>query len=61
DEDRMGLEVEHWKVPVGCAECGQTGYHGRMVLTEMLQAGQSEVANAILNQADATVLHQLAI
>ncbi|WP_417390658.1 GspE/PulE family protein [Gimesia sp.] len=61
EEDRMGLEVEHWKVPVGCPECGQTGYHGRMVLTEMLQPGQSEVANAILNQADATVLHQLAI
>lgn len=61
EEDRMGLDVEHWKVPIGCAECGQTGYHGRMVLTEMLQPGQSEVANAILNQADATVLHQLAI
>lgn len=61
EEDRMGLDVEHWKVPVGCPECGQTGYDGRMVLTEMLQPGQTEVANAILNQADATVLHQLAI
>ncbi|QDT88469.1 Type II secretion system protein E [Gimesia algae] len=61
DEDRMGLDVEHWKVPVGCVECGQTGYQGRMVLTEMLQPGQTEVANAILNGADATVLHQLAI
>ncbi|MCA9004406.1 MAG: Flp pilus assembly complex ATPase component TadA, partial [Planctomycetaceae bacterium] len=61
EEDRMGLEVEQWKVPVGCPECGQTGYQGRMVLTEMLQPGQSEVANAILNRSDATVLHQLAI
>ena len=61
EEDRMGLDVEHWKVPVGCVECGQTGYQGRMVLTEMLQPGQTEVANAILNGADATVLHQLAI
>ncbi|MCA9020312.1 MAG: type II/IV secretion system protein [Planctomycetaceae bacterium] len=61
EEDRMCLEVEQWKVPVGCPECGQTGYQGRMVLTEMLQPGQSEVANAILNRSDATVLHQLAI
>ncbi len=61
EEDRMGLDVEQWKVPVGCQECGQTGYQGRMVLTEMLQPGQSEVANAILNRSDATVLHQLAI
>ncbi len=61
EEDRMGLDVEQWKVPVGCVDCGQTGYQGRMVLTEMLQPGQTEVANAILNQADATVLHQLAI
>ncbi len=61
EEDRLGLPVEQWKVPVGCAECGQTGYRGRIVLTEMLQPNQVDVANAILNQADATVLHQLAI
>lgn len=61
EEARMGLDVEHWKVPVGCVECGQTGYQGRIVLTEMLQPNQTEVASAILNGADATVLHQLAI
>ena len=26
EADRMGLDVEHWTVPVGCVECGQTGY-----------------------------------
>jgi len=61
EEDRLGLPVEQWKVPVGCAECGQTGYRGRLVLTEMLQPNEVDVANAILNQADATALHQLAI
>jgi len=61
EEDRLGLHVEQWKVPVGCTDCGQTGYQGRIVLTEMLQPNQVDVANAILNQADATVLHQLAV
>jgi len=61
EEDRLGLPVEQWKVPVGCADCGQTGYCGRIVLTEMLQPNEVDVANAILNQADATALHQLAI
>ncbi len=60
-EARLGLHVEQWKVPVGCAACGQTGYQGRIVLTEMLQPGQVDVATAILNQADATELHRLAV
>ncbi|MDF1742144.1 MAG: GspE/PulE family protein [Gimesia sp.] len=61
EEDLLGLPAEQWKVPVGCADCGQTGYRGRIVLTEMLQPNEVDVANAILNQADATALHQLAI
>ncbi|QDV48085.1 GspE/PulE family protein [Gimesia fumaroli] len=61
EEERLGLPVEQWKVPAGCADCGQTGYTGRIVLTEMLQPNQVDVANAILNQADANALHQLAV
>ncbi|WP_339731002.1 GspE/PulE family protein [uncultured Gimesia sp.] len=61
EEERLELPVEQWKVPVGCVDCGQTGYTGRIVLTEMLQPNQVDVANAILNQADASALHQLAI
>jgi type II secretory ATPase GspE/PulE/Tfp pilus assembly ATPase PilB-like protein len=61
EEDRLGLPVEQWKTPTGCAECGQTGYRGRIVLTEMLQPDQGEVGQAILQQADATELHKLAV
>lgn len=61
EDERLGLHVEQWKVPVGCTKCGQTGYKGRIVLTEMLQPNEVDVANAILTQADATALHQLAI
>lgn len=60
EEDRLGLHVEAWKVPVGCADCGQTGYLGRVVLTEMLQPTHVDVTNAILNRADSTALHKLA-
>lgn len=61
EEDRLGLPVEQCKVPLGCSDCGQTGYSGRIVLTEMLQLNQVDVANAILSQADATALQQLAV
>lgn len=61
EEDRLGLHVEQWKVPVGCTDCGQTGYQGRIVLSEMLQPNHVDIANAILNRSDATVLSQLAV
>lgn len=61
EEDRLGLHVERWKVPSGCFDCGQTGYLGRVVLTEMLQPNHVDVTNAILNRADSSALHQLAV
>ncbi|QGQ23651.1 type II/IV secretion system protein [Gimesia benthica] len=61
EEDRLGLPVEQWKTATGCADCGQTGYQGRLVLTEMLLPDQGAVGQAILDQADATELHRLAV
>ena len=60
-EARLGLPVENVRVPVGCEECGSTGYRGRIVLTEMLLPGHTEVGRAILSRTDAARLEQLAV
>ncbi len=43
-----------------CEVCGSTGYHGRLVLAEMLDPNLPEVAKAILNRVDAPELARLA-
>ncbi|RLT09310.1 MAG: type II/IV secretion system protein [Planctomycetota bacterium] len=46
---------------IACAICGSTGYHGRLVLAEMLNPNSPEVAKAILNKLDAPEVARLAI
>ena len=58
---RLGFPVERVRVPVGCEECGGTGYRGRFLLVEMLTPGRTELGRAILSRADAAYLEQLAI
>ena len=43
-----------------CSHCGSTGYAGRMVLAEMLDPDQPEIARAILQRTDARQLATLA-
>ena len=45
---------------VECTVCGSTGYHGRLVLAEMLNPDAPEVARAILNRRDAPEVARLA-
>ena len=60
-DDRLGLQVERAKLPVGCQACNQTGYRGRLVLAEMLLADRSELGRAILSRDDASTLERLAV
>ncbi|MBS0266119.1 MAG: type II/IV secretion system protein [Planctomycetes bacterium] len=61
DESRMGLPVGVVRVPVGCEECGGTGYRGRFVLTEMLLPQPGDVGRAILSRTEARELERLAV
>ncbi len=45
---------------IACADCGSTGYHGRLVLAEILNPNTPEVAKAILNKLDAPEVARLA-
>ncbi len=61
EEKLLGLPVAKAWEAVGCDLCRNTGYVGRLVLAEMLQADHSELGHAILSQADASHLQQLAV
>ena len=58
---RLGLEVERVRLPVGCALCAGTGYRGRMLLAEMLEPRSHTLGEAILARADVGRLQRLAI
>ena len=49
---RLGLQVDRFRVPVGCDRCGGTGYRGRLVLAEMLVPEPTELGRAILSRTD---------
>jgi type II secretory ATPase GspE/PulE/Tfp pilus assembly ATPase PilB-like protein len=58
---RLGLSVARAFVPAGCDRCGGTGYHGRLVIAEMLQPDRDEVGAAILARADVARIERAAI
>ncbi len=60
-EELYGLAVDHAQVPVGCQQCGNTGYLGRTVLAEMLTLDQSALGAAVLRRADVAEIEQTAI
>ncbi len=57
----LGLPVERASLPVGCPECGSTGYRGRTVLAEMLLLERGELGMAILGREDVGRLESHAV
>jgi type II secretory ATPase GspE/PulE/Tfp pilus assembly ATPase PilB-like protein len=57
---RLGLAVERCYVPGGCDRCGGTGYHGRLVVAEMLLADSDALGAAILARADVARIERAA-
>ncbi|HRA90114.1 MAG TPA: ATPase, T2SS/T4P/T4SS family, partial [Planctomycetaceae bacterium] len=61
DSEKTQDKTETPSAPrVECTVCGSTGYHGRLVLAEMLNPDAPEVARAILNRRDASEVARLA-
>lgn len=61
EEKLLGLPIDKAWEAVGCDQCRHTGYVGRLVLAEILQADHTELGHAILSQADASHLQNLAV
>jgi general secretion pathway protein E len=60
-EDRLGLDVPHCRVAVGCDACGHSGYTGRRMLAELLLPDRREISRAILERSDAATIEAKAI
>jgi type II secretory ATPase GspE/PulE/Tfp pilus assembly ATPase PilB-like protein len=58
--DALDLNVDHFKLALGCERCGQTGYRGRLLIAEMLVPTPSELGRAILSREDVARLEELA-
>jgi general secretion pathway protein E len=58
--DLRGLPVERARVPVGCPACQQTGYAGRVMVSEFLDLRNPEVGGPVLRKADSRELHRVA-
>ena len=48
-----------WK-PVGCRSCGQTGYHGRLAVNEVMPISE-EIERMAVQHASATDIHRVAV
>lgn len=60
-DDLFGLDVRQARVPLGCPQCGGTGYAGRTLLAEMLTLDHAPLGAAILRRADVAEVERLAI
>lgn len=59
--DLCGIEVDRARVPQGCARCHGTGYAGRVMISEFLDARGDQIGKAILRKADSRELYRIAI
>jgi general secretion pathway protein E len=57
----FGLAAGEGRSAVGCGECRQTGYAGRLLLCESLDPRQGEIGRGILERLDTDALHARAI
>jgi type II secretory ATPase GspE/PulE/Tfp pilus assembly ATPase PilB-like protein len=59
--DLCGIEVDRARVPMGCGHCHGTGYSGRAMISELLDARGDQIGKAILRKADSRELYRIAI
>lgn len=58
---RLGYPVNRVRIPVGCPNCSETGYRGRMLLAELLIPDDATVGRAIVTRATTAELQALAV
>jgi len=58
--DFGGLPVERVRLPVGCQDCNQTGFIGRVIISEYLELRTGPLGALILRKADSRELYRAA-
>lgn len=61
EEDFCGLNIKDARIPVGCKRCNQTGYSGRVIISEFLDLRDKNVGQAVLRRADSRELYEIAV
>jgi type II secretory ATPase GspE/PulE/Tfp pilus assembly ATPase PilB-like protein len=61
ESDRLGWPVRQARIAVGCGECDNTGYQGRLPLVEALDPQVGSVGAALLRRADVQEMERAAI
>ena len=56
---RREKQITKWYEPVGCEQCNGTGYSGRSLVAEALPLKSDEMANAILERRETSVLQKI--
>ncbi len=56
-----GLEVEVARLPTGCGRCNDTGFRGRVIISEFLSLRDFNLASAVLSKAGSKEIYRLAI
>jgi general secretion pathway protein E len=60
EASKFGFALPRVRIPTGCDRCSGTGYHGRLLLAELLRPDAKGVGRAILEQCDASDIQDLA-
>ena len=60
-QERLGLDVERARLPIGCDACQGTGYRGRFLIAEMLKPESEAIGVAIRERRETQFLHQTAV
>jgi general secretion pathway protein E len=60
-EDRLGLDVQRVRLPVGCEACRGTGYKGRFLIVELVVLIRTDLGRAVLSRADTAELEKFAL
>jgi type II secretory ATPase GspE/PulE/Tfp pilus assembly ATPase PilB-like protein len=57
----LALPVARFRVPVGCEQCGGTGFRGRLLLAELLATDAGGLRRAILARGDSAEIERQAV
>ncbi|QEF99197.1 Putative type II secretion system protein E [Stieleria maiorica] len=59
--DFYGLPIDWCRTPAGCEACGQSGYQGRMIVSEFLSLRDAGLAGAVLDTKDSRQTYRIAV
>lgn len=60
ESDRYGLPIDWCRTPTGCDKCNQSGYQGRVIVSEFLSFRDPSMADRIMEARDSRSIYRVA-